>query len=249
MKYNTILVTNNYELFKKQTGNRELKKIRALEKTLKCYDNVNSDYPFFSPIIVNEKMEVIDGQHRLNICMEYDFQIEYIIRPNLTINDTMLMNKINNTWSVNDIIESYVIRNVSIFPDLKKLAIKHDLDIKVLLAILDARYVDRNYLIDIGNIHPEHETGYLEIINTYAPLVKDVLNIYKTRNVKSCNARMLKSLMLLFKTEGYDHNIFMKQLNKYSHMVKLSTVLKDNIEILEEVYNYRRKGKNFRIEY
>ena len=71
--YNKILKTDKYDMFNKQTGNRDLKRVKELKDTILLDGN---SYPFFSPIIVQDDLEVIDGQHRLEICKELNCEVE-----------------------------------------------------------------------------------------------------------------------------------------------------------------------------
>lgn len=57
-----IYKTDDHTLFKKLEGNRD---VRSVEKIIKSIDNVGY---VLSPILVNEKYEVIDGQNRLEAC-------------------------------------------------------------------------------------------------------------------------------------------------------------------------------------
>lgn len=63
---NEIKRTNNYDMFKRLEGNRfvDPKKVNKLKKSINEVGYISN------PIIVNEKMEVIDGQHRLEALKE-----------------------------------------------------------------------------------------------------------------------------------------------------------------------------------
>lgn len=60
-KTTNVYETTNYSKFKKMLDNREVSPNRV-QKIVKSIDQVGY---VMSPIIVNEKMEVIDGQGRL----------------------------------------------------------------------------------------------------------------------------------------------------------------------------------------
>ena len=57
---NQVLQTNVHSIFKTQKGNRPINK-NHLDRLIL---SMKKKY-LISPILVNEKMEVIDGQHRL----------------------------------------------------------------------------------------------------------------------------------------------------------------------------------------
>lgn len=61
MESKEIKVTNNYEMFKILAGNRGVSPARV-KKIKKSIEDVGY---ITSPILVNEKMEVIDGQRQI----------------------------------------------------------------------------------------------------------------------------------------------------------------------------------------
>ena len=67
--------TRNYGMFKFLIGNRPLRKpaLRKLKLAIE-YDNQLGIHP----IIVNNNLEVIDGQHRLEVAKELGVDIYYI---------------------------------------------------------------------------------------------------------------------------------------------------------------------------
>lgn len=243
-----IYTTMDYSIFKKQVGNRDLKKVEDLEKVahLNMYFGLN-DYPFNYEILVNEDMEVIDGQHRLEVCKKWRCEVEYKIIPNANILDTIKMNTVNNTWTNGDYIDSYITNNVGIFSQVEALAEQYDIDILVALAIVDIKLVDRTQLIKSGGIFNIDFKDAKKLIHRYAPMIKDVLDSKVSRDNKKCNKYLVKALCKMFATDGYDHKIFMRQLDKYSHEFRNSATYKHNISMLENVYNYNRKSELFKI--
>ena len=64
-EFGKILSTYEYDKFKKIKGNRKIN-FKNLGKII----NSMSKKQLVIPILVNEKFEVIDGQHRLQACIE-----------------------------------------------------------------------------------------------------------------------------------------------------------------------------------
>lgn len=62
---------------------------------------------FINPIIVNEHMIVIDGQHRIEHAKRVGVPVEYIIKPGLDEHDIVRMNTTQKPWSLLNYIESY----------------------------------------------------------------------------------------------------------------------------------------------
>lgn len=85
----------------------------------------NPDLTELSPIVVNEKMEVIDGQHRLEAHKRLaqigkNFPIHYIIREGFGIKNAQQMNSLSKTWGLVDYarIEAQTNLNYKIFMDV-----------------------------------------------------------------------------------------------------------------------------------
>ena len=79
---NKIHVTSDYDQFTYLVGNRDIvnKHVKSLSTEI---DNRDLEIP----IIVNEKMEVCDGQHRLEAYKALDLPVHYIIKEGLTLGD------------------------------------------------------------------------------------------------------------------------------------------------------------------
>ena len=78
-----ILTTTDYSIFKTLEGNRAVKDHRV-DKIVKSICNIGY---VTSPILVNEKMEVIDGQGRLQALERLGMPVEYIIHEGVGIEE------------------------------------------------------------------------------------------------------------------------------------------------------------------
>lgn len=72
-----VYETSNYDQFKTMSSNRSLdvSLIRNLKESVE-----KNDLLAYNPILVNEKMEVIDGQHRLEVCKDLNHPVFYIVK-------------------------------------------------------------------------------------------------------------------------------------------------------------------------
>ena len=101
-----VYKTDDLSIFKILDGNRSVEKAR--EK--KIHDSIVKNGYIHCPIIVNEKMEVIDGQGRLEALKKLGMPAEYIIFEGLTIKECIALNVYQTSWSFIDYIESYADR-------------------------------------------------------------------------------------------------------------------------------------------
>lgn len=102
-----IKSTNDYSIFKSLDFNRDKRKkhLEAMKKIL-----MKENLLHLHPIIVNEKMEVVDGQHRLEAAKELGLDIFYV-QGNVSYEHILDSNLIQKGLSLNDVIKFYAIKD------------------------------------------------------------------------------------------------------------------------------------------
>lgn len=82
-------------------GNRDTKGVSKIVESIQAVGQVEA------PIIVNEKLEVIDGQNRLEAYEQLSLPVYYIQLPGLDINTCRRLNIGQTNWGNEDYIASY----------------------------------------------------------------------------------------------------------------------------------------------
>ncbi len=98
-----VYVTTNYGKFKRLVGNRDIPESRIS----KIVDSIQKIGWIHNPIVVNENMEVIDGQGRLTALQRLKMPVEYIIAPGAGTKECVYMNMNMVNWKLPDFIKSY----------------------------------------------------------------------------------------------------------------------------------------------
>ena len=106
-----VFRTEDYKIFSKLSGNRDLDQhhVRRLAKAIEK----DPEFTLRNPILVNEAMQVIDGQHRLAAFETfYDREgvahpVYYIIRDGLKLSDARLLNAGAKPWNPRDYAQAY----------------------------------------------------------------------------------------------------------------------------------------------
>lgn len=114
----TVYRTDDLSIFKTLTGNRAVKERRKQ----KLIESIDKHGYITNPIIVNEKYEVIEGQARLAACKELGSPIDFIIVPNIGINECQVLNMYGEIWKVRDFIECYATRGNEDYRRILKLS-------------------------------------------------------------------------------------------------------------------------------
>lgn len=98
-----VYVTKDYSIFKRLVGNRDIPESRIS----KIVESIQTIGWVHNPIIVNEKMEVIDGQGRLTALQRLKMPIEYVIAEGAGNKECIYMNMNMVNWKLPDFIKSY----------------------------------------------------------------------------------------------------------------------------------------------
>ena len=228
--------TQNYAMFKKIIGNRELSEfnVKAIVKNIKN----NGLKPTI--VIVNEKMEVIDGQHRIEALKRLNLPVLYQIHEGLTLGDCIAMNTSGTNWKAEDYIDSYAEMGDENYINLKWYTrMFPDFTATNIAAILNSKSNAR-----VG-VSIKHGTLTLQYSGKDAEdRLNYILKIYKAIpnfvGRKECLFTVLSRVMdlpIIDKTRLQD------QMLKYGDQVTNVVDIKSCLNKVEDVYNYRKATK------
>lgn len=244
---NKVYKTNDLTIFKQIDGNRvpNLQHINRLADSIRVYGMK------CNPILVNERMEVIDGQHRLIAAKEADSFIYYIIVDGYSLNEVHTLNLNQKNWTKKDFMEGYANMGVESYIKLRNFIEKNDdytfADCVALCSNLSAFMSSHSNSIRGGK-----KINQTEIFEAGTWKGKD-FNLAqewanKIRMVKPYYSGYMRTtfvgtMVSLFNNKDFDFNEFM-------HKVRLQpTALVDcaNREqmrtLVEDIYNYRSRNK------
>lgn len=131
----SVLSTKNYDQFQTILGNRltNYDHIRTLVREITAKNLLAT-----CPIIVNEKMEVIDGQHRLEAAKLLGVPIYYVKVEGLTIKQVVRLNRSQKPWKLGDYLELHVAHKNQNYLLLKEFIEKHHISITNGMIILSS---------------------------------------------------------------------------------------------------------------
>lgn len=116
--------TKDYSIFRDIRGNRVVNK-RHVERLKLAIERRN--LLEFYPILLNERYEVIDGQHRLTAAMEMGIDVPYEVVNGLQLEDVMAINTNSKSWSLRDFIDSYIVLGNQDYSELLAFCERHQM--------------------------------------------------------------------------------------------------------------------------
>lgn len=226
-----VLMSMDYSLFKSIDGNRNknLLHINRLKKSM-------ANKYLFTIIIVNEKLEIIDGQHRFDAIVDLKLPIYYIICVGYGIKEVHILNQISKTWNADDYLNGYCNLGYKDYLIYKEFKEKHDIDHNTCMTLLTG---SRNKgAIDI------FYTGSFKVIN-YEKACQNIEKIFQTAPYYDGYKRrsFIYAMLNLFTNQKFNFDEFLRKLELQPTELKDCAQQDQYIEIIEEIYNYRRREK------
>lgn len=234
--------TTDYDMFKKLPGNRPI--LRSHFKRL--VRSINKDNQLhLHPIIVNDKNEVIDGQHRLAVARELNFEIFYIKDDTVDSDHLVLCNANQKAWAVQQFIKYYAeIKKNENYIKLIQLSESLDLSIKNLITLLyGTTRLELYEFIKEGQFVMPKEEAYYQVVSRYVEFIE----YCKTKHITPIKMFTGTKFLRAFYKFVNDKEVNLKQF--YDNLDKRWYDLKPQfdswawLDLLLEIYNYNKKNK------
>jgi hypothetical protein len=229
-----VHVTRNLNVFKFLKGNRPPNPQHIKRLSQSIVDNGM----LCNPILVNEKYEIIDGQHRLLAAKAINSPIYYIIINGYALNQVHALNINQKNWTKKEFLEGYVSMGLKDYIILKNFWLRNKwLQLSDVIALCSGitssfslscfkagTWVSKNMEAAEGNalrlkqIEPYFQNGY--------------------------NSSIFVGTMLgLFNHKNYEHSRFLNKL-KIQPLALAKCATREQYKILiEDIYNYRSRDK------
>lgn len=234
---NTVRKTSNYSKFATLGGNRKLNELH-LKRLLSSV--MTSNLLSSNPILVNEKYQIIDGQHRFQVCKELGLPIYYLMTENLGLSEVQILNANTKNWKLDDYIDGYCDMGLPEYCYLQTQMRKTGYGMTILLAIFASGGVSGS---SIENL----KSGVLELPHKNRGLViLQWINDFKKYYEGADRRTFVLALVQLFAIKGYNHEKMIQKLQYQSMKLVDCTNTKTYLALLEEIYNFRERGEKLR---
>ncbi len=233
-----IKKTKEYDIFTFRDDNREKidqAHIKRLIESIKARNLLE-----LRPIVVNEKMEVIDGQHRLLAAKALGCEIFYQQEKKLDAVDIVRMN-ISKPWTMGDFLNFYVHHNYIEYKKLAEFMKKHNLTLKVAMTIALGQARQGYHEFRLGEFKFHEESLSIEL-----DICWDTINYIKKMNGFSpytSSSRFWKALLKLVRHPDFDEGKWRNNMQKMIDHFSPKARTEDYINMIQSVYNWRNNSR------
>ena len=227
--FGNIMVTENYDMFKKIGGNRKLNKANysKIVKSMK-------EEQLIIPIVVNEKYEIIDGQHRYTACKDLGKPVYFYMVRGYGLDQVKRANIASSNWKKENYLDMFVAENNEVYKEFEEIKERYDLNISNLLkifAIVQEKQSARvGYEFENGTFTLD---GKMEVLRFLTALEDfNFFKFYKSNNF------LIAFTRLYFKSE-YDHDkMKTKLITHRNSLEKRSTSDEYLVLLCNRIYSF-----------
>jgi len=233
-----IYQTDDYGMFKRLPDNRDVleKRVRKLVASI-------SEKYLTNPIIVNENMEIIDGQGRYEALKHLGKPIDYIVVHGAGSEDCKRMNRFNTKWSTLDFAKSFAKAGNKAYITLLRGVNATNLPIGTVLRLANhgTKAGGTSYAMS------KFEKGLLDFTDLdYDKVIRvhkaaDEIT-YALQTTHRRNDAFYTAVKIITETENYSHDKMLRNCAALRSSYNQMSALKDQLVEFERIYNYRTSG-------
>jgi len=230
-----VHTTKDYSLFKTLNGNRDVNQLHLT----RLKESIKKNH-LTTIIMVNDKFEIIDGQHRYLISQELNLPINYIISKNYGLNEVQILNANMKNWATIDYVNGYCDLGYKDYIIYRDFVEKYPFQSAVIILLLNGEHESGKK----NNLYVKFKQGLFKVkdLNNAISIAEKFLMLepfykgYLRRNFQVAIYGMLKN-------KNFDFNEFLIKLKQQPTTLQDCTCVSQYKDLIEEIYNYRRRDK------
>lgn len=227
-----IRKTTNYDQFKILQFNRKVRSahVRVLTDSIKARN-------LEIPIVVNEKSQIVDGQHRFMALKELGLPIHFIVKEGLGLEEVQILNSNQRNWTNIDYLHSYADRGCIEYVKARDFLKKYGWHLSSLQTLRKKPSnagAFRNGNFEIEDWDEAHECAE-KICQMEQTISKEMTH----------QVVFIRAMVKLFKCERFDFQQFLRKLKLRSSSFEKKFDANDYLLQVDDVYNRGIHGEKY----
>jgi hypothetical protein len=235
-----VHTTTDYSMFKSIDGNRKLNllHINRLKKSMQ-------EHYLFTVIVVNEKYEIIDGQHRFNAIRDLELPLHYTVMNGYGLHHVQILNANSANWSTKDYLEAYCDLGYQDYITLAEFLRKYKFNITIGASILIGNTTGQGGMkagapfeffkhgtLKVSDQQVRDAEKFMEMLYLFEPY----FSAFKSRS-------FVFALMKLSNNPDFSMIELLQKVKIQPSALQACVQVNQMISLIEEIYNYKRRDK------
>ena len=238
---NVVLKTANLDQFTTIGGNRvpNPAHIKRLVESITKYGVL------CNPILVNEKMQVIDGQHRLMACRETQSEVYYIVLPGYNLDQVHTLNLNQKNWAKKDFMYGYANMGIQSYIKLEQFVEKNS-DFHFSDCVSFCSNISSDRSLSLSGKHGEQvfEEGTwvgkdFKLAEVWADKIRQLKPHYPGYNRSS----FVGVMILMLQNPQFDFKEFLHKVSMQPGALRDCANRVQYRQMMHDIYNWRSRNK------
>lgn len=235
-----LLYTEDLSVFKVGVNRPiDIKRVADIARDISERKNMLAAYP----VVVNERMEVIDGQHRIKAAQAAGVGVYYVVAPGLDVTDQAKANELTKSWTTLDWAGFWASRtdepNHAQYARLIEL---HEEFPMVGFSTLVNFTQYGGWSRDTSK--QDFKFGRFEIKDEKAAItLSEWYSDFRKAGLPN-GGPLSSAVVMLYRNPDYDHAWMTKRLSQYRSQVTACTNSRDYLLEFQSLYNFDRPRRN-----
>jgi len=228
---NKVYSTTDYDRFSILGTNRDIR----LPHVKELKDSI-SEHALEKPIDVNEKFQIIDGQHRFMAWKELGMPIIYIIHRGWGPKEVPVLNTNQKNWNPSDFVKMYSESGMDDYIQYKEFADRYGFTHNANVILLSGGH-------DKSKRTKDFNEGRFKVrkwmwANLMAKQIIELKPFYAGYKKSS----FISAYLRLASDKNFDHALLMDKVQYQSRKLVDCTTVSEYYDLLREIYNYRTRN-------
>lgn len=234
-----IQKTLDYDKFKTHPSNRPIDafNLRKLINSIRMKNMLD-----IRPILVNSKMQVIDGQHRLEAAKQLGVEIFFIKQEEDKDSDMVILNNNQRQWKDVDYVNYYSSQGSIGHIKFKRFVEKNSINTSLAASILFRSHSSKKGSIlkkEILEIRDEHLSEIQEELDKINAIIEFLSQKLVGKRTFFRRKAFFVGCSMLLRSEGIILDTFFKKLDSQLSRVHNCPSATEYFEMFKSIYNYR----------
>ena len=230
--------TTNLDMFKLMDNNRPVNQSRVK----RIYQSMVNEGLLVIPILVNKKMEIIDGQHRYQASKLSGKGLYYLQVDNYSEEQVVQSNQNSQSWSRKDFMSYFVSKGNRNYIKLQEF----------MKQFPHFSLTDSMFLLTNGTFtntrKEQFNNGEFKISNyqkgvQWAEFITSLQKYFPEGYSRTIFVRAIVSVLRKYENE-FNTDEFIKKSEIVPHFFKLCGNHADYVRMIEDIYNFKRRNDN-----
>lgn len=232
---NKVYSTTDYKKFSFLESNRDLR----LQHVQELKDSIQA-HPLNKPIDVNEKLQIIDGQHRYMAWWELNMPVIYIIHEGWGADQVPILNSHQKNWNPSDFVHMYCDLGNENYKQYLEFQERYAFNHGANLLLLHGNGSSGKKKHEITRLFAE---GKFEVKKwNWANIIAKQIIELKPFYAGYKRYGFVSAYLQLATDKNFDHAILMDKVQAQQRKMVDCTTVSEFYEMLREIYNFRARN-------